>query len=104
MGLKNTFANNLKRIRKRNKLTQEQFAELVNVAPRHISFLETGRSFPSCELMERICNILHADISEFFKASEKLSREELLKKLEYTTNSLNNEQLNYLVKMAEELY
>jgi len=54
--------------------------------------------------MERICNILHADISEFFKASEKLSREELLKKLEYTTNSLNDEQLNYLVKMAEELY
>ena len=53
--------------------------------------------------MERICNILHADISEFFKASEKLSREELLKKLEYT-NSLNDEQLNYLVKMAEELY
>ena len=104
MGLKNTFANNLKRIRKRNKLTQEQFAELVNVATRHISFLETGRSFPSCELMERICNILHADISEFFKASEKLSREELLKKLEYTTNSLNYEQLNYLVKMAEELY
>ena len=92
MGLKNTFANNLKRIRKRNKLTQEQFAELVNVAPRHISFLETGRSFPSCELMERICNILHADISELFK------------KLEYTTNSLNDEQLNYLVKMAEELY
>lgn len=54
--------------------------------------------------MERICNILYADISEFFKASEKLSREELLKKLEYTTNSLNDEQLNYLVKMAEELY
>ena len=104
MSLKETFAKNLKELRKRNKITQEQLAELVNVAPRHISFIETGRSFPSCELLERICNVLHAEYTDFFQASQAYSREELIQNLEFTIQNLNDEQLNYLVKIAKELY
>lgn len=104
MGLKTIFATNLKETRKRNKMTQEQLAELVNVAPRHISFIETGRSFPSCELLERICNVLHTNAFELFKTKEDLSQIELLQKLNYISEKLNKKQLNYLVKMAEELY
>lgn len=104
MSLKETFAKNLKELRKRNKITQEQLAELVNVAPRHISFIETGRSFPSCELLERICNVLHAEYTDFFQTSQAYSREELIQNLEFTIQNLNDEQLNYLVKIAKELY
>ena len=85
-------------------MTQEQLAELVNVAPRHISFIETGRSFPSCELLERICNVLHTNAFELFQTKEDLSQTELLQKLNYISEKLNKKQLNYLVKMAEELY
>ena len=104
MSLKKIFAKNLKELRKQNKMTQEQLAELVNVAPRHISFIETGRSFPSCELLERICNALHVDYMQLFKSEEILTREELLQELDYTVRKLNDKQLNYLVKIAKELY
>ena len=79
-------------------------AELVNVAPRHISFIETGRSFPSCELLERICKVLQVDFTEVVKTEENLTREELLQKLNTIVPKLNDEQLNYLVKLAKELY
>ena len=85
-------------------MTQEQLAELVNVAPRHISFIETGRSFPSCELLERICKVLQVDFTEVVKTEENLTREELLQKLNTIVPKLNDEQLNYLVKLAKELY
>ncbi len=104
MSLKEIFAKNLKELRKRNKMTQEQLAELVNVAPRHISFIETGRSFPSCELLERICKVLQVDFTEVIKTEENLTREELLQKLNTIVPKLNDEQLNYLVKLAKELY
>lgn len=104
MSLKEIFAKNLKELRKRNKMTQEQLAELVNVAPRHISFIETGRSFPSCELLERICKVLQVDFTEVVKTEENLTREELLQKLNTIVPKLNDEQLNYLVKLAKELY
>ena len=104
MSLKEIFAKNLKELRKRNKMTQEQLAELVNVAPRHISFIETGRSFPSCELLERICKVLQVDFTEVIKTEENLTREELLQKLNTIVPKLNDVQLNYLVKLAKELY
>ena len=104
MSLKEIFAKNLKELRKRNKMTQEQLAELVNVAPRHISFIETGRSFPSCELLERICKVLQVDFTEVVKTEENLTREELLQKLNTIVPKLNDKQLNYLVKLAKELY
>ena len=104
MSLKEIFAKNLKELRKRNKMTQEQLAELVNVAPRHISFIETGRSFPSCELLERICKVLQVDFTEVVKTEENLTREELLQKLNTIVPKLNDEQLNYLVKLAKEFY
>lgn len=104
MGLKKVFAKNLKELRKRNKMTQEQLAELVNVAPRHISFIETGRSFPSCELLERLCAVLHTSAFEFFSTEEELSQKELMQKLSYLCEKLDKTQLNFLVIIAEELY
>lgn len=104
MGLKKIFAKNLKELRKRNKLTQEQLAELVNVAPRHISFIETGRSFPSCELLERLCAVLHTNAFELFNTEEELSPKELLQKLTFLCEKLNKTQLKFLVQMAEKLY
>lgn len=104
MGLKKIFAKNLKELRKRNKMTQEQLAELVNVAPRHISFIETGRSFPSCELLERLCTVLQTNAFEFFNTEEELSQKELLQKLTFLSEKLNKAQLNFLVQMAEKLY
>ena len=55
---KQKFAENLKRIRKSRKLTQEQLAEIVGVDFRYISFIENARSFPSCELIEKLSEAL----------------------------------------------
>lgn len=104
MMLKETFAKNLKTIRKQNKSTQEQLAELVNVAPRHLSFIETGRSFPSSDLIERLSNVLHVNLEEFFKAENLQTREEMLSQLDFFTKNLSDIQLKFLLDVAKKLY
>lgn len=103
MSLKKVFASKLKEIRKKRGLTQEHLAELVDVAPRHISFIETARSFPSSDLIERLCFALNITYSDLFDFKEELTREEVLKKLSKILESLDNKKLNYLYKMACEL-
>ncbi len=103
MSLKKIFAENLKKIRKQRGLTQEGLAELVNVAPRHISFIETAKSFPSCELLERLSKVLNTSFSEFFDCNNEISREEILEQIYNITSRLDDKKLKYIYKMVSEL-
>lgn len=103
MSLKKSFAQNLKQLRKRKGLTQEELAELVEVAPRHISFIETARSFPSCDLLERISNVLNIEYAELFNFEEEISRTDLIKRITLSLERFDDEKLKYIYKMTNEL-
>lgn len=56
------FGENLKVERKRASVTQEQLAELADVAPQTISGAETGRISPHLDTVTRIANALNLSI------------------------------------------
>ena len=67
--LKTLFGRKIKEYRKKKNLTQAQLAELVNVDDKHISCIESGKNFPSPDLIERIAvalNIEPKDLFEFY--------------------------------------
>jgi len=103
MTIKEVLAKKLKEIRKRRGLTQEQLAELVEVAPRHISFIETARSFPSGDLLERICKQLKIKYADLFLADETLTKEQLISDLSYLMDKMDLKNLSILHKIASEL-
>ncbi len=103
MSLKKIFAENLKKIRKQRGLTQEELAELVNVAPRHISFIETAKSFPSCDLLERLSKVLNINFTKFFEYESEISRDEILKQINNIATRLDDKKLKYIYKMVSEL-
>ncbi len=103
MRIKKGFGKRLKEIRKARGLTQEELAELVNVAPRHISYIETARSFPSSELIERLSVALNVDCSLFFNFHDDMQRDEILGRLSKIAVNLDNQKLRFLLKMASEL-
>lgn len=101
--LKEQFAKNLKTIRKSRKLTQEQLAEIVNVDFRYISFLENAKSFPSCDLIEKLSKALNANYTDLFMNEENMSREQIKKQLLETIELLDNKNLNILLNLAKDL-
>jgi transcriptional regulator with XRE-family HTH domain len=54
------------RIRKEREFTQEQLAELVDVATETISRLERGVSIPSLRTLAKISQALHTSLKDFF--------------------------------------
>ncbi|MBW1692526.1 MAG: helix-turn-helix transcriptional regulator [Deltaproteobacteria bacterium] len=54
------------RMRKEREITQEQLAELVDVATETISRLERGVSMPSLKILEKISYALHISLKDLF--------------------------------------
>ena len=69
MELKKDFGIRLKELRKSKGWTQEKLAEFVGVDTKHISFLETGRNFPSADLLEKLKKIFDIDYKDIFDLS-----------------------------------
>ena len=63
------FGNNLKRIRKREKLTQEQLADYLGINWRQVARIEAGESFIKSETLYKLCMIFEIQPSELFDFS-----------------------------------
>ena len=100
---KQKFAENLKKIRKSRKLTQEHLAEMVGVDFRYISFIENAKSFPSCELIEKLSAALNIDYSELFLFDENLSRQHYEMQLFEIVKLLDDKNLKIILKIAKDL-
>lgn len=59
MTLKQIFGKNIKYFRFQKKLTQEKFAELVDLNTSYISELEHGKYGPTFEKIEQIAEVLN---------------------------------------------
>lgn len=93
LDIKNLFGKKVKEYRKKLGLTQSQLAEIVNVDGKHISCIESGKNFPSPDLIERIAvglTIEPKDLFEFYHLQEP---ENLKAEIITMVNELSNEEL-----------
>jgi len=67
MTLKQIFVRNLKEFRKKEGISQMKMAEYCDTATSYIGDIETGRRFPSMEMIEKMANILRIEPYHFFK-------------------------------------
>ncbi len=52
--IRKIFGENVKYYRKKSGMSQEQFAEKLEISPNHLSVIETGGKFVTYKLLERI--------------------------------------------------
>lgn len=58
--------NNLKEIRKANKISQTELAYKAGVSARHIAFIEHGDRTPSIKIAIKIARALNSTVEEIF--------------------------------------
>ena len=74
------FGDNLKKIRKNKKMSQEELAEKVNVSRQSVSKWETGDAYPEmnnilelCKIFNcRINDLVHSDMSDISSLDEEI--------------------------------
>ncbi len=65
------FSENLKRIRKKNKISQEELAEKLGVSRQSVSKWETGENYPSMHNIMILCDLLNCKMDELVCEEEK---------------------------------
>lgn len=63
------FGENLKKLRKSRKLSQEDLAEKVNVSRQSVSKWETGDAYPEMNNILELCKIFHCHINDLVNDS-----------------------------------
>jgi transcriptional regulator with XRE-family HTH domain len=69
--LRRDFGKRIKSIRLERKLTQEEFAELVDISVDFLSLIERGVNSPSFEVLEQMANSLKIPVRELFDFRNK---------------------------------
>ena len=76
MDVKKIFGNNLHIYRKKQGISQEKLSETLDISTKHLSDLETGKSFVSAEFLENISQVLHISPSALFFTPDEMSVDE----------------------------
>ena len=106
MDIKKELGSNIKKFRKKKKFTQEQFAELINVAPRTLYGIENGKNFVTAETLEKIINVLEITSADLFTGEEILNPQEIIDYLKTNIENLitEPEKLNLTYKMFKVIF
>lgn len=94
----------LQKLRKNAKLSQEKFAELCGCSSQTISGIETGYSFPSINLLFRICKALNtncANLFNFYYEEIAPDKDDIEILVEY--NKLNENKKAFILQMIKYL-
>ncbi|GHU58075.1 hypothetical protein FACS189444_1180 [Spirochaetia bacterium] len=76
MDIKEIFGANLKYYRKQRRLSQEELSEKLGITPKHLSTLETGATFVSARMLEKITETLRISASVLFYTPEEKSSDD----------------------------
>ena len=68
------LGENLAKLRKREKLTQERVAEKMEVSARYIQNLEAGDNFPTLPVLAQLKRVFHCSWNELFEGCERISK------------------------------
>ncbi|MGZ9500119.1 helix-turn-helix domain-containing protein [Staphylococcus epidermidis] len=86
-----TFGENLKAIRRRMKLTQQEMADRMDISRTYLSDLENTRRSTSINTVLYIAKRLDISVNELVNDSLELTEEEYnKKKFKFINNRINN--------------
>ncbi len=92
MSVKKELGLKIKRLRHRLGLTQEQFAERINIATRTLAGIEIGQTFVSAQTIENIMKIFNITFEDFFISSHLRPTEELFEDIQNYLETIKNDR------------
>jgi len=99
--IKILFGKKIKELRKKYNLTQAHLAEMVNVDDKHISCIESGKNFPSPELLSRFANAFKVEVKDLFEFYHLQEENNLKESIIKMLNKLDSHELTLAYKYVK---
>ena len=102
--LKKQFGARIKEIREKKGLNQEQLAELVGMESRHLSRIETGKSFTTIENISKIAASLKVDVKSLFSFRHKNDKTFIINDINKYLNKAKNSELELVYRIVLDIF
>ena len=93
------LADNLKKIRNDNKLSQEQLAEKLGVSRQSVSKWESGQAYPEMDKVLQICQLFNLNIDELL--NQDIKEVTVNKQAKNNINKFVDDFLGYITKTID---
>lgn len=109
INIKAILGKNIKRLREKNKMTQDEFSEKIKLSSQAVSLIEAGKYFTTAETLDNICNHFNVppsalfDLDSDYIQSNYSSRSEVVKDINLLLNNLNDNKLRNAVEYIQSL-
>ena len=103
MELKKKLGRRIKELRTLNNLKQAQLAELAGIATKSQSCIETGKNFPSADLIEKYAKVFKVDVSEILNISHEKEIDILYEEIQSMIKYANKEQIILIYKLIKNI-
>lgn len=103
MELKKKLGRRIKELRTLNNLKQAQLAELAGIATKSQSCIETGKNYPSADLIEKYAKIFKIDVSEVLNISHEKDIDILYEEIQSMIKYANKEQIILIYKLIKNI-
>ncbi len=93
--------------RKKNRLTQERFAEQVGLSVDYIGYIERGKQAPYLKTLERIAKTLGVEVYELFlfeKGTKKLKTGDAIKELVLSVRNRDPEDIRFAASILRQIF
>ena len=101
MDLRKRFGKRIQELRKMRGLKQSELAELVDIANKTQSCIETGRNFPSVEVIERYTKALNIRLEDLMNISYTKSTDEKLSEIHFMLNRAKEHDIDIIYKFVK---
>lgn len=99
MSIKKDFGLRIKDLRNKKGITQYQLAEIAGIDPKHMSHIETGRSFPKSDLIEKLAFALGVEYPVLFETEYLQDRKVLLCKINEYLQKATDKNLQIIYRL-----
>ena len=97
------FADNLTRLRREKKVTQEELADFIGVTKASVSKWETRQSLPDILILPQLASFFNVTVDELLGYSPQLSKEQIQKQYYRLAGEFASRPFEDVIKESEEL-
>lgn len=101
MELKKKLGKRIQELRLKNNWKQSELAEKVGIANKTQSCIETGKNFPSAELIERYAKAFNIKLSDLLNIAHIEETSVLLKEIQEILSNAQDEEIKLIYKIIK---
>lgn len=101
MELKRKIGQRIRELRLKNRLKQSELAEKVSIATKTQSCIETGKNFPSAELLERYAVTFGVKLSDLLNISHIEETSVLLQEIQEILKNADEKDIKLIYKIIK---